>query len=260
MILGIGLSCRPVPGQASGVFVLAVSLKGGATGTFEAIERLSEHARPARLEKAARLTFAEDRLASLAAGALADLVAQRFVECDADPFEYGAFGKPDFRAGFGFHISLAHSREVACCAFSRAPVGIDVEGPIAFSEEISSAFARRELSRMRALADQDARACMAARLWTRKEALGKYHGCGLCDEVLRADVLDGMAPAVDLPVWDFPSAASKPPFFSTVRVAGQALSTCGHGRLRRARLGVDDMISCISAAERPTTIGVDAWV
>lgn len=249
-----------MPGQASGVFVLAVSLKGGATGTFESIERLSEHARPARLAKAARLKFAEDRLASLVAGALADLVAERFVGCDADPFELGVFGKPDFRAGLGLHISLAHSRAVACCAFSRAPVGIDVEGPIAFSEEISSCFATRERSRMRALEDSDARARMAARLWTRKEALGKYHGCGLCDEVLRADVLDGMAPAVSPPDGDVSSIVSEPPFFSTVRMAGQALSTCGHGRLHRARLGVDDVISCISAAERPMTIGVDAWV
>ena len=260
MTPGIGLSCGPVPEQASGVFVLAVSLKGSTTGISEAVELLSAHARPARLKKVARLKLVEDRLASLVAGALADLVAERFVGCDADPFEFGAFGKPDFREGSGLHLSLAHSREVVCCAFSRTTVGIDVEGPIAFPEEISSCFARRELSYLRAATDSDARARMAARLWTRKEALGKYHGCGLCDEVLRADVLDGVAPVVDLPVQGFPSIASEPPFFSTVRMAGQALSTCGHGRMHCALLGVDDVISCISAAERPMTIGVDAWV
>lgn len=260
MVPGIGLPFGPVTGHASDVFAIAVPLKGGATGTSEAIARLSERARPARLEKAARLKVAEDRLASLVAGALADLVAARFVGRDADPFELGAFGKPDFRAGSGLHLSLAHSREVACCAFSRKPVGVDVEGPIAFLEEISPCFTRRELSCLRAAADLDARARVAARLWTRKEALGKYHGCGLCDEVLCADVFDDRAPVVGLPARDFPSILLEPPFFSTVQVDGQALSTCGYGRLHLARFGVGDVISRISAAERPITIGVDAWV
>lgn len=52
-------------GQTPRISVFSVSLKGGAIGISEAIERLSSRARPSRLEKALRLKVAEDRLASL---------------------------------------------------------------------------------------------------------------------------------------------------------------------------------------------------
>lgn len=85
-------------------------------------------------------------------------------------------GKPYFSAG-PWHLSISHTRQVALCALSEQPVGLDAEQPRPVPENLMQrCLAEPELAVCRAAADPNA---AFLRFWTLKEAYAKYDGCGI---------------------------------------------------------------------------------
>lgn len=89
----------------------------------------------------------------------------------------GEQGKPYFPARPEYHFNLSHSGRFALCALDERPVGADLEvirpHHPKLAQRICSA---QELDWLEQQSDKTSALCQ---LWTRKEALVKYHGTGL---------------------------------------------------------------------------------
>ena len=133
---------------------------------------------PQRREKAERLR-GESRLRSLAGG----LLLCRYV--GEGPFTLGERGKPFLPGGAEF--SLSHSGSLAVLAVSGAPVGADAERIAPVREVLLPRVLTAEERRWME-SDPERR---FAFLWTRKEAVLKYLGCGISRPLKELCVLPG---------------------------------------------------------------------
>ncbi len=93
---------------------------------------------------------------------------------------FGAHGKPAFVDRPDIHFSLSHCRVGAMCVVSGGNVGCDMEdaGRRVSDAVIGRCFNAAEAAAVRSSASPSLE---FARLWTRKEAAGKYWGCGIDD-------------------------------------------------------------------------------
>lgn len=89
----------------------------------------------------------------------------------------GPRGKPDFAAG-PWHCSISHTRQLALCALALCPLGLDAEPQ---DRRVNSHLPRKVLSleELAAWEASDTPDLCFLRLWTLKEAYGKYTGRGL---------------------------------------------------------------------------------
>lgn len=102
------------------------------------------------------------------------------------PLRIGPHGKPDLGGGFPLHFNLSHSGPAAALALSSAPVGIDLEGSDGRHWEALSRrfFSQAEQDFIAGHAPED-RPQAFILLWTCKESLYKYIGCGLAQGLSR---------------------------------------------------------------------------
>ena len=121
------------------------------------------------------------------------------------------YGAPPRLSNSDLQISLAHSDDIALIAVAATAVGVDLE-PIARADNAGAdlewmaalTLTDAELDAFRATAPER-RARSWLRSWTRKEALLKAHGAGICDQppaevdvstdVVNAHALVDLAPA-----------------------------------------------------------------
>lgn len=155
-----------------------------------------------RLQKTERLKQHEDRLRCLACGLLLQYAVEHmYGENNTHPvsgwtclsvqdllegisqrrdfqFHYGRWGKPYLTGGPFF--SLSHSGEYAACAISEEEVGLDVQRmrKIPYDRLAQRFFPEREWKALLAC-EEAGRDELFYRLWTRKEAYGKFTGEGL---------------------------------------------------------------------------------
>ena len=180
-----------------------------------AAERLcaSERAR------ATRLRFERDRRRYVAArGRLRELIAERLaVAPESIQFTYGHGGKPALAGGLarsGWRFSVSRCEDAALYAFSRAgEVGVDLEALRALPEAGAIAarfFSPAENAALGATAPHQ-RAAAFLRCWTRKEALAKALGEGLCTDLPALD-----ASADEARGWRLESFAPLPGFVAAV--------------------------------------------
>lgn len=94
-------------------------------------------------------------------------------------FGYGEFGKPYLMNYDGLEFNISHCRGgVAVCLDSRS-IGLDVEDTLPFDMELARAVCSdRELAEV---VSSESPSEAFTRLWTRKEAVMKYYGTGMCD-------------------------------------------------------------------------------
>ncbi len=86
-------------------------------------------------------------------------------------------GKPHFPVHPHCHFNLSHSGTFALCAVDEHPVGADVEVIRPHHPKLAQRICcGEELAWLEAQSDKTTALCQ---LWTRKEALVKYHGTGL---------------------------------------------------------------------------------
>lgn len=93
---------------------------------------------------------------------------------------YGVHGKPSFARHPEIFFSLSHCRSGAMCVVSRGNVGCDIESANRKVSEavMSRCFNRAEAEKVRSSSNPSLE---FARIWTRKEAVGKFLGCGIDD-------------------------------------------------------------------------------
>ncbi len=116
---------------------------------------------------------------SLGAGVLLRLALE---ECGlgerAEEIKTGEHGKP-YLEDAAFHFSLSHSGEYAVCAFSDAPIGVDLQQVReTIPRQTSRILTDAERTYLDALPEGE-RNLVFYRLWARKESLLKWDGRGL---------------------------------------------------------------------------------
>lgn len=206
--------------RAEGVFsvgavqVAAAALDAAADTLAALLARLSE----AERRRALRFRFERDRRRFIVARSrLRGMLAVRLgVPPAAVELASGKNGKPELAprfAGSGWGFNVSHSDELAVYAFARGrEVGIDVEALRALPEADDIAahfFSPGERADYRAAAPQD-RPLAFLRCWTRKEALVKALGAGVCAPL---EALDASRPRRG---WSIESFSPRPGFIAAV--------------------------------------------
>lgn len=196
--------------------VVAIRLNQGS----EALRAMWEVLTDAERSRAVRLRFERDRRRFIVARArLRELLAERLgagprtLELVSEPG-----GKPRLApklAASGWRFNVSHCDELALCAFSRRrEVGIDLEAirPVSEADAIAERFFAPGERRDYGLLAPDERPLGFLRIWTRKEALAKGLGAGLC---AAPETLDASAPPQG---WSVESFSPEPGFISALAV------------------------------------------
>jgi 4'-phosphopantetheinyl transferase len=133
-------------------------------------------------------------------------------------------GRPSLDGGP--ELSIAHSERLVALAVAGAPVGVDVEPVLRDTDErgLALVLSAAEL----ATAGRRPEGLLTA--WTRKEALAKWRGTGLTEDL------------TSVTTWPWPERGL-PPLWSTV-VAGHHLSVAG---IERTAIGVRSLTADLMA-------------
>lgn len=143
----------------------------------------------ARRDKVQRYRHEADRKTGLFAEALV-----RCAVCNLSGEAFGGVdiqtspsGKPFLANPKGYHFNISHTKYAVAAAIADRPVGVDTERirdfNIALAEKI---FSENELALLRKTTENQNRQFFD--IWTKKEALLKYHGTGLTNNMKAIDV------------------------------------------------------------------------
>ena len=169
-----------------------------------------------RPEKAKRL--------SLAAGILLKNALERAGAGEAELF-FGENGKPCLPGG-GVEFNLSHSGNLAACAVSPLPVGVDVEAFRHFDEKLlRHIYQERELAVLRERAAPEDEDRIFTELWTIKESFLKYLGTGILLPPREVCVEIGSGGALRAVCGRYPDAAREV-YFTQHALGGHALTVC----------------------------------
>lgn len=149
--------------------------------TDEEFLRMYQLSDKQRQEKADRLKHLPSKKLSLAAGMLARVsIAQKLNLRPEDiSFRNHKGGKP-YAEGLDIHFSLSHSGNLAVCAISDKPVGIDVEQNKKANFNVARrCFTKAELQYV--LSGKEKSQQRFFEVWTKKEAYVKLLGTGIQD-------------------------------------------------------------------------------
>ncbi len=149
--------------------------------TDEEFLRMYQLSDKQRQEKADRLKHLPSKKLSLAAGMLARVsIAQKLNLRPEDiSFRNHKGGKP-YAEGLDIHFSLSHSGNLAVCAISDKPVGIDVEQNKKANFNVARrCFTKAELQYV--LSRKEKSQQRFFEVWTKKEAYVKLLGTGIQD-------------------------------------------------------------------------------
>lgn len=149
-------------------------------GTAEQVQQLLPQVPAWRREKALRYKYTCGQYACLKSWLmLHEALNTQCKNFGTSEWQYGAWGKPYIDGGPEF--SLSHCREGIAVAWDTHPIGIDIEA-IRNPDKalIERTMNNRECARI-ASDEHPSRAFI--RLWTQKEALLKYTGTGIQDDI-----------------------------------------------------------------------------
>ena len=192
--------------MAVGIYVL--HLHSGEEETRQSFLReAAECVDPVRRKKAERLKGTGAKAASLGAGMLLQkmaldhenaaestdilfleedellaLLQERIHREQTEPlpfsYEYGELGKPQI-VNFPKKFNLSHSGDYVVCGVGDGEVGVDIQKWVPYKERTAERFfARKEWKLLEELPESQ-RTELFYRLWSRKEAYGKYTGQGI---------------------------------------------------------------------------------
>lgn len=192
--------------MAVGIYIL--HLHPGEDETRQKFLReAAECVDPVRCKKAERLKGTGAKAASLGAGMLLQKVALDvidgtenaeilFLEEDellgilqermrrektgplSFSYEYGDLGKPKI-VNFPKKFNLSHSGDYVVCAVGDGETGVDIQKWVPYKERTAERFFAKEEWKLLQETDETERPGLFYRLWSRKEAYGKYTGQGI---------------------------------------------------------------------------------
>lgn len=171
------------------------------------LREAAEYVDPVRCKKVQRLKSTGAKAASLGAGMLLQKMAldlidgtentgilfleedellavlqARMLREQTPPFsfsyEYGEQGKPQI-VNFPKKFNLSHSGDYVVCGVSDGEVGVDIQKWVPFKERTAERFFAKEEWKLLQETDVEKRTELFYRLWSRKEAYGKYTGQGI---------------------------------------------------------------------------------
>ena len=93
-------------------------------------------------------------------------------------YEYGEQGKPQI-VNFPKKFNLSHSGDYVVCGVSDGEVGVDIQKWVPFKDRTAERFFAKEEWKLLQETDVEKRTELFYRLWSRKEAYGKYTGQGI---------------------------------------------------------------------------------
>ncbi len=156
------------------------------------LREFSSFLSPERRDKIARYRFPKDRVQS----ALAYLLLRYGLIKDygilwLPKIECSPQGKPFLPEHPHLHFNLSHCERAVACGFSSRPIGVDVQHPVPYKESLAQYFMTPEERKGAILGDSDR---TFTRLWTLKEAYGKYSGTGICYSMSDTPITEGLTP------------------------------------------------------------------
>lgn len=192
--------------MAVGIYVLHLH-SGEEENGRSLLRETAECVDPVRRKKAERLKGTGAKTASLGAGMLLQKMAQDLIDGTENTeilfleedvlretlqermrrektgtlsfsYEYGDLGKPRI-VNFPKKFNLSHSGEYVICAVGDGEVGADIQKWVPYKERTAERFFAPEEWKLLQELDEPRRTEMFYRLWTRKEAYGKYTGQGI---------------------------------------------------------------------------------
>ena len=93
-------------------------------------------------------------------------------------YEYGEQGKPQI-VNFPKKFNLSHSGDYVVCGVSDGEVGVDIQKWVPFKDRTAERFFAKAEWKLLQETDVEKRTELFYRLWSRKEAYGKYTGQGI---------------------------------------------------------------------------------
>lgn len=97
---------------------------------------------------------------------------------DIPEFIYNEYGKPFLKEYPGIYFNMSHAKQLAACAISDSPVGVDIQDVRRLNFDIAHKFlTERELESISSFKDDDLNDELC-RLWCIKESIGKCKGKG----------------------------------------------------------------------------------
>ena len=200
------MEIRQEKNMAVGIYVLHLHPAREETGR-SFLREAAECVDPVRRKKAERLKGIGAKAASLGAGMLLQKVAldvmdrtenteilfleedellavlqARMLSEQTPPFsffyEYGEQGKPQI-VNFPKKFNLSHSGDYVVCGVSNGEVGVDIQKWVPYKERTAERFFAKEEWELLQEKDEPERTELFYRLWSRKEAYGKYTGQGI---------------------------------------------------------------------------------
>lgn len=168
-------------GKNSCVRVCAISVHGGFRYDEAALSTV-------RREKIAQIKSPEAKILSAAADAALSFALSEHIPGYAPPpaLSYDEAGRPRVP---GAHVSLSHTRGLAVCAISDAPVGLDVEWERPINEKIARrVLSPDEMAEFSASEDQNEFLLLK---WVAKEAYLKLTGAGIAGGMHKYTERDG---------------------------------------------------------------------
>ncbi len=185
--------------MAVGIYVLHLH-PGEDEIRWKLLREAAECVDPVRCKKAERLKGIGAKAASLGAGMLLQKMAMDLTEgventdilfleedellavLQKPPFsfsyEYGEQGKPQI-VNFPKKFNLSHSGDYVVCGVSNGEVGVDIQKWVPYKERTAERFFAKEEWELLQEKDEQERTELFYRLWSRKEAYGKYTGQGI---------------------------------------------------------------------------------
>ena len=200
------MAIRQEKNMAVGIYVLHLH-PGEDEIRRKLLREAAECVDPVRCKKAERLKGIGAKAASLGAGMLLQKMAMdltegventdilfleedellavlqaRMLSEQTPPFsffyEYGEQGKPQI-VNFPKKFNLSHSGDYVVCGVSNGEVGVDIQKWVPYKERTAERFFAKEEWELLQEKDEQERTELFYRLWSRKEAYGKYTGQGI---------------------------------------------------------------------------------
>ena len=146
---------------------------------------------PQRYEQAMRFRSERDRRLSVAAYLLLCCgLREEYGITELPVFEYDSDGKPSIIGHPEIYFNLSHCRQAAVCVISDRPVGVDVERIRRYNSSLVRYTMNDE--EVRQIEESNHPEVEFIKLWTMKEALFKWRGTGINNEI--KDVLVNSKP------------------------------------------------------------------
>lgn len=200
------MAIRQEKNMAVGIYVLHLH-PGEDEIRRKLLREAAECVDPVRCKKAERLKGIGAKAASLGAGMLLQKMAMdltegventdilfleedellavlqaRMLSEQTPPFsffyKYGEQGKPQI-VNFPKKFNLSHSGDYVVCGVSNGEVGVDIQKWVPYKERTAERFFAKEEWELLQEKDEQERTELFYRLWSRKEAYGKYTGQGI---------------------------------------------------------------------------------